>query len=177
MQSPESCALRRQVWAGARPSHRRLHCSSTVRCGWPGGDRDQRTRWDDSSSRLHISRKVTRILFPRIVLGAGSESAARMLPGLPLVVPMKPELGEQSGDVAWLLLAELDPDPFADHLGQVGSQSGNSVGSCFWGKGWMARRNEGEYPWWIFDRGSNAASRPLPRKPAGRVGSFVVCHR
>jgi hypothetical protein len=29
----------------------------------------------------------------------------------------------------------------------------NSAGRCFHAKGWMARRDEGEYPLWIFDRG------------------------
>jgi hypothetical protein len=33
----------------------------------------------------------------------------------------------------------------------VKSLSKNSEGFCFWAKGWMARRDEGEYPWWIFD--------------------------
>src|SRR5258708_38881328 len=28
---------------------------------------------------------------------------------------------------------------------------GNYEGRCFRGKGRMARRDEGEYPWWIFD--------------------------
>ena len=27
----------------------------------------------------------------------------------------------------------------------------NYEGCCFRGKGWMARRDEGEYPSWIFD--------------------------
>ena len=31
------------------------------------------------------------------------------------------------------------------------SLSENYKGCCFRAKGWMARRDEGEYPWWIFD--------------------------
>ncbi|MDB6064719.1 MAG: hypothetical protein JWR26_927 [Pedosphaera sp.] len=27
----------------------------------------------------------------------------------------------------------------------------NYAGRCFRAKGWLARRDEGEYPWWIFD--------------------------
>ena len=33
----------------------------------------------------------------------------------------------------------------------VQSLFGNYEGRCFRGKGRMARRDEGEYPWWIFD--------------------------
>jgi len=43
--------------------------------------------------------------------------------------------------------------PAAEDSFQTRSQSvsENSAGSCFRAKGRMARRNEGEYPPWIFD--------------------------
>jgi hypothetical protein len=31
------------------------------------------------------------------------------------------------------------------------SLSENSKGGCFRAKGWLARRDEGEYPSWVFD--------------------------
>jgi hypothetical protein len=33
----------------------------------------------------------------------------------------------------------------------IQSLSENWEGCCFRGKGWMARRDEGEYPSWVFD--------------------------
>jgi len=48
------------------------------------------------------------------------------------------------------------------------SPSDNSTRSCFCGKDCRARRDEGEYPSWVFDRGSNEARWHLARKPCGR---------
>jgi hypothetical protein len=43
------------------------------------------------------------------------------------------------------LLASTTPCPAGQSLSE------NCEGLCFCAKGWMARRDEGEYPWWIFD--------------------------
>ena len=59
------------------------------------------------------------VLLPGIVLGAGAKLSAGVLPCLPLVVPMEAELGELRGDVARLLVLELDPNPVADNLREV----------------------------------------------------------
>ena len=71
------------------------------------------------SSGLRIGREVSLILLSGIALGAFSESAARVLPGLALVVPVKPKLGQNGGDLAGLLLCEVNPDPLADNLGNI----------------------------------------------------------
>ena len=36
-------------------------------------------------------------------------------------------------------------------LSKFKSLTKNSEGCCFRATGWKARRDEGEYPWWIFD--------------------------
>jgi hypothetical protein len=41
--------------------------------------------------------------------------------------------------------AQVDAFKFLESLSE------NSEGCCFRAKGRMARRDEGEYPWWIFD--------------------------
>src|SRR5260370_852267 len=43
---------------------------------------------------------------------------------------------------------------------------------CFRGKGRMARRDEGEYPWWIFDLGATKPAGLFRENPPGG-GSFV----
>ena len=49
----------------------------------------------------------------------------------------------------------LHPEADVEFAGAVRYYSeslfGNYEGCRFRGKGWMARRDEGEYPWWIFD--------------------------
>src|SRR5436190_12182178 len=52
------------------------------------------------------------------------------------------------------------------------SLSENSEGCCFCGTGWMARRDEGEYPSWIFDRGATKPAGLFRENPPGG-GSFV----
>src|SRR3989449_9255396 len=56
----------------------------------------------------------------------------------------------------------------------VGHKSlfGNYERRCFRGKGRMARRDEGEYPWWIFDRGATKPDGLFPENPPGG-GTFV----
>ena len=48
----------------------------------------------------------------------------------------------------------------------------NSEGCWFWGEGWMARRNEGEYPLWVFDRGATKPAGLIRENPPGG-SSFV----
>ena len=84
-----------RVWAGARPDRAPV------------------------SGRLHIRRKVSGILLARIVFHARHDGPARMLPGLPLVVPMKAQLSQNGGDLRRLLLAEWNPNPLPDHFSQV----------------------------------------------------------
>ena len=48
----------------------------------------------------------------------------------------------------------------------------NYEGCCFRAKGRMARRDEGEYPLWIFDRGATKPDGSLPENPPGG-GSFA----
>ena len=67
----------------------------------------------------HVSREVSWILGARVALGALGQCAARVLPDLPLVVPMKPELGQTCRNLTWLLLLELNPNPLADNLGEI----------------------------------------------------------
>ena len=55
----------------------------------------------------------------RIILSTRHDHAARMLPGLPLVVTMKAQLSQNTGDLRRLLLAEWNPNPLPDHLGPV----------------------------------------------------------
>ena len=55
----------------------------------------------------------------RIILSTRHDRPTRMLPGLPLVVPMNPQLSQNGGDLRRLLLAELHPNPLPDHFSQV----------------------------------------------------------
>ena len=55
----------------------------------------------------------------RIILSTRHDRPTRMLPGLPLVVPMNPQLSQNGGDLRRLLLAELHPNPLPDHYSQV----------------------------------------------------------
>ena len=71
------------------------------------------------SGRLHVGGKVGGILLAGVARGAFGESAARVLPDLPLVVPVETELGELARNLAGLLVGELNPDPLADDLGQL----------------------------------------------------------
>ena len=48
-------------------------------------------------------------------------------------------------------MEDLGPAIDAAGVGGAWSESENSAGSCFWGKDWMGRRDEGEYPSWVFD--------------------------
>jgi len=47
------------------------------------------------------------------------------------------------------------------------SLSKNSEGCCFRAKSWMARRDEGEYPSWVFDRGATKPAGCLLENPPG----------
>ena len=64
-------------------------------------------------------------------------------------------MDEQPRSDARIGIAQAMEDfgPTIDPVGVGGawSQSENSAGSCFWGKDWMGRRDEGEYPSWVFD--------------------------
>ena len=71
------------------------------------------------TGRLHIGGKVGGILLAGVARGAFGESAARVLPDLPLVVPVEPKLGELARNLAGLLVGELNPDPLANDLGQL----------------------------------------------------------
>jgi hypothetical protein len=57
------------------------------------------------------------------------------------------DFGTGEGDVLEDSVAQVDIEVFC----AAKSQSKNSEGFCFWAKGWMARRDEGEYPLWILD--------------------------
>ena len=46
---------------------------------------------------------------------------------------------------------QLQKRAFLDRDFGCKSLFGNYEGRCFRGKGRMTRRDEGEYPWWIFD--------------------------
>ena len=69
--------------------------------------------------------------------------------------PRTAAMDEQAGSNARIRIAQAMEDlgPAIDAIGVRGawSQSENSAGSCFWGKGWMGRRDEGEYHSWVFD--------------------------
>ena len=71
------------------------------------------------SGKPHVGGEVSGILLAGVALGALGECAARVLPDLPLVVPMKPKLGEPCRNVTRLLVGELNPDPLADNLGEI----------------------------------------------------------
>ena len=51
----------------------------------------------------------------RVAGAAQGELAARVLPRLPLVVPMEADFGKLGGDLAGLLLVELNPNPIPDN--------------------------------------------------------------
>jgi len=47
------------------------------------------------------------------------DRAARVLPNLPGVVPVKTKLGQNAGDRGRLLVGELNPDPIPSHFGNL----------------------------------------------------------
>ena len=59
------------------------------------------------------------ILLAWVALRALCERTARVLPDLPLVVPVKPKLGENRCHLTRLPVVELHPNPFADDFGDV----------------------------------------------------------
>jgi hypothetical protein len=73
---------------------------------------------------------------PDVVIFGGSvhgHGTAGVLPNLPLVIPVKAELGQAGGGGRGLLLGELNPDPLADNLrevvevGSLGAEQGEQV--------------------------------------------------
>ena len=75
-------------------------------------------RPDDSRGHL-VGGETAAVLGARVAGCAGGELPARVLPRLPLVVPMKPKLRKLGGDLAGLPLGERDPNPLADNLRQL----------------------------------------------------------
>src|SRR6266545_871700 len=62
------------------------------------------------------------------------------------------------------------------HQEPAKSLSENYVGSCFRGKGWMARRDEGASPQWGCDRGATKPAGLFRENPPGG-GSFACGER
>jgi len=54
----------------------------------------------------------------RVLTGGGHKLPARVLPKLAFAVPMETKLRQGGGDVARRLLVKLNPNPFANYLGQ-----------------------------------------------------------
>ena len=67
---------------------------------------------------VHVGGEVTAI-FPAGVSVAGwCDRAARVLPDLAAVVPMKPEFRQSGGDLVRLLAVKLNPNPLAHNFRQ-----------------------------------------------------------
>ena len=66
------------------------------------------------------------ILLARVNPSAGAKLAARVLPNLPLTVPMEAKLRQLRRHVARLLLPKLNPNPLADNLTQFPKKPGVS---------------------------------------------------
>ena len=59
------------------------------------------------------------ILLVRVACAAQAELAARMLPSLPRAIPVEAKLRERLADGGRGLLTELNPNPLANHFGQL----------------------------------------------------------
>lgn len=62
---------------------------------------------------------VAAVFFAGVLVGAGAELAARVLPAFADVVPVESELGELSAELLGGLLGEGDPDPLAYYFGKL----------------------------------------------------------
>jgi hypothetical protein len=67
---------------------------------------------------LLISRIEGGIFIAGVEPSAGAKLAARVLPKLPLPIPMEAKLRQLRRHVARLLLPKLNPNPLADNLAQ-----------------------------------------------------------
>jgi hypothetical protein len=71
------------------------------------------------SNRLHVGWKIAAVFLARVnARRLVAKQAARMLPSLARLVPMKAELGQNACDLPRLLFTELNPHPLSNHLGQ-----------------------------------------------------------
>src|ERR1039458_9436876 len=66
-----------------------------------------------------IGGKVARIFFVRVLETAQAERAARVLPCLALAVPMETKLRQNLPQLRRGRLAERNPNPLADNLGEI----------------------------------------------------------
>jgi len=82
------------------------------------------------SCRPDVGREVTGILLVRVGIAAGGKDAARVLPCLPLPVPMETKLRQLLPNPGCRCGLELNPNPLADNLGKavnVGQRSKQAV--------------------------------------------------
>jgi hypothetical protein len=72
------------------------------------------------SGGFEVGGKVAAVLLPGVGSAAfGGELAARVLPTLAGIIPVKAELRQLAAHGLGGLLGEGDPNPLADNLGQV----------------------------------------------------------
>src|SRR5579862_7647030 len=73
-----------------------------------------------TSSGLLAGWKVAAVFHARVIIRpVVGNRAARMLPRLAVVVPMKTKFGQSSSDLARLLLREGNPNPLPNHFRQL----------------------------------------------------------
>ena len=68
---------------------------------------------------MGVGGEVAAVFLVGVVRAAGAESAAGVLPSLPLAIPVEAKLGQLLANLGGGLLGELDPNPFADNLGDA----------------------------------------------------------
>jgi len=71
-----------------------------------------------SSGLLIIGGKVGTVSAAGVEIDGIRDLAARVLPQLAAVVPMEAKLGQFSGNLAWLLAVELNPNPLPNYFCQ-----------------------------------------------------------
>ena len=99
---------------------RQLVASAAARlCDLPDGPTAIGYGGARGGGKSHWLLAQTGILFVRVGLTAQAELAARVLPRLALTIPMEAKLGKLLANLGGGLLGELDPNPFADYLGDA----------------------------------------------------------
>ena len=86
-------------------------------CFWEAGRTVTAPRFE--SVGAYIGGEVARILFVRVLEAAQAKCAARVLPRLPLTIPVETKLRQNLPQLRRGRLAELNPNPFADNLGKI----------------------------------------------------------
>ena len=67
----------------------------------------------------HVGGKVADIFLVRVLEAPQAEFATRVLPCLPFTIPVKAKLRQNLPHFRCGCLPELNPNPFADHLGEI----------------------------------------------------------